>query len=235
MKSLLTVLLATLSTSVLASEILGSRLINERTGEIIAVQCLERESDQCIKFQYLYARSDNGEYRTISNPIQLDSIQRRLDERMRDQSSSNIFHSNRLFVLSERSGGSYMGFLDQGEEMQTGKGGFAVDIGRDMYARGDYQSDLEYGLQAAGATVGMGPLVAISVVGTAVLMAADIAILPIRGIDQLINGKHVVRGKNRRILKKVLKVQADILNGEEDINLKTNIWKKVFDGIKNNF
>ncbi len=231
MKSIIIACLATLSFSAFSQNLLPTMLINERTGEAIGVECLKEEDGECTLFQYWAADSVDSAYKQITGPISKTKIERVLKiNKNNSNNPSNIFDSKRLFVLSESSGVGFS-LLDDGVMYSEEPGGIAVLITKEMYTQGKYQSTAGYALQATGATVAMVPVTLLGMVGTGVFLAADVAILPVRIAAKLVRGNKLVWGGLRRDLKAALRIQESVLNGEENIRLESNTWKKIYDGI----
>lgn len=220
-----------------AQDFLPAKIINARTGETIAVKCYDLQNNQCTRFQYFVADSENGSYRQLSNIVDASSIQKLLDQKRNrvPRDPEDMCDSNRLFAVSESSGAG-MSLLEKGNPEFDGNGGMFGEITRDAYRRGKYESDGLYVLHAAGSTVGIAFVWGLmGIPMSAVFVAADVVLWPVRIGAKIVNALNhpnkEVRGSRRRNLKATSGVQSEILSGQESLHLGTSVWKKIHDGV----
>lgn len=226
---------------VFADNFLPAKLINARTGESIAVNCLEKQDNQCIRFQYFEARSENGMYSQLSNVLDVDSVQKLLSKKVRGDSDdpSNVFQSKQLFFFSSTMFSASLLYNSTQAKIVRDDSGVVGDetsmmhsVTRFLYRRGDYESLPLYSLQAVGATIATTATTAVVAVPMTLLgLAIDIPLTPVRVVGKLFASPYVVTGAHRHNLKAAKRVQVAILTGNGNIYIKTNVWKKIRDGL----
>lgn len=204
-----------------------AQLINKHSGEALKVKCFDSDPSSCNQFQYFQVDAQGNET-PLTRMLDAHAIETALSER--SHRKENIFTSKKPLYLiqSPKKYGNITLFPGKGSEFNDTLVG---EVAESLYNRGDYETGVGYAAKVTAATAIVTPMtVSLCLIPTAAVTAAEIVMLPIRGLGKIalaIAPNHAVKGAQRVVYKQALDSADTMLAPNGDLYLSAGNWNRI--------